>query len=380
MDRKKLLTLIKKEEGVKLDYKQKVDINSEYGKKELAKDICAIANSRGGRGYLIVGIEDKTKAVIGYEKRFSFTEEQIQQIVSTRCEPPIPIKVDYIELDGKEISVITIYDGNQKPYQIRENGAFYIRRGSTTDVMRKQELLSSFQDNLNLVLESCPVIRSNPTVLNSELINKYFKNKGIVLNNENKEFLLESASIIYRDRELGKYCCTFGGLLVFSDFNNLYIPHNMVRIKLNNKNQFRVIQGTLLDIIDKCEEILSEQLINNYPKEAIFEALKNAVLYRDYTHTNRYIEIIIGRKSISVISPGNLIYSKGYSQMANYLNRNTWLYEKLITLDEKKRFLQTGRGFSIMKNSFYGKGRVKFINSKEQETFKVIFPGTSVFE
>lgn len=380
MDRKKLLSLIKREEGIKLDYKQKVDINSEYGKKELAKDICAIANSRGGRGYLVVGIEDKTKAIVGYEKQFSFTEEQIQQIISTRCEPPIPIKVDYLKIENKDISVITIYDGHQKPYQIRENGAFYIRRGSTTDVMRKQELLSSFQENLNLILESCPIVRSKPEVLNIKLINRYFKNKGIFLNEENKEFLLESSSIIYREKDSGEYSCTFGGLLVFSNVNNLYIPHNMVRIKLNNKNEVIIVQGTLLDIIDKCEEIINRELVKNYPKEAVIEALKNAVLYRDYAHTNREIEIIVDSRSVRVISPGDLIYSKESRPISNYLTRNTWLYEKLITLDDKKRFLQTGKGFSLMKNTFYGKGKVKFINSKEDNTFKVIFPGTSVFE
>lgn len=380
MDRKKLLSLIKRDEGIKLDYKQKIDINSEYGKKELAKDICAIANSRGGRGYLIVGIEDKSKEITGYEKQYSFTEEQIQQIISTRCEPPIPIKVDDIYIDGKGVSVITIYDGHQKPYQIRENGAFYIRRGSTTDVMRKQELLSAFQENLNLILESYPVIRSSQEILDNDTIEKYFKSKGIILNSDNREFLLESASIIYKDRDLGKYCCTFGGLLVFSNFNNLYIPHNMVRIKLNNKNNIVIVQGKLLDIIDKCEKVLSEELPNNYPKEAVIEALKNAVLYRDYTHTNRDIEIIISRKSISVISPGNLIYSKESSQIPNDLSRNSWLYEKLITLDDKKRFLQTRRGFYLMRNSFIGKGKVKIINSKAEGTFKVIFPGTSVFE
>lgn len=380
MDRKKLLSLIKRDEGIKLDYKQKIDINSEYGKKELAKDICAIANSRGGRGYLIVGIEDKSKEITGYEKQYSFTEEQIQQIISTRCEPPIPIKVDDIYIDGKEVSVITIYDGQQKPYQIRENGAFYIRRGSTTDVMRKQELLSAFQENLNLILESYPVIRSSQEILDNDTIEKYFKNKGIILNSDNREFLLESSSIIYKDRDSGKYCCTFGGLLVFSNFNNLYIPHNMVRIKLNNKNNIAIVQGKLLDIIDKCEKVLSEELPNNYPKESVIEALKNAVLYRDYTHTNRDIEIIISRKSISVISPGNLIYSKESSQIPNDLSRNSWLYEKLITLDDKKRFLQTRRGFYLMRNSFIGKGKVKIINSKAEGTFKVIFPGTSVFE
>lgn len=101
MDSKKLLSLIKKDEGIKLDFKLKLELYYETGKKELTKDICAIANSNGGRGYIIVGIEDKTKKIVGLEDEDLFKEEQIQQIISTRCEPPIPIKVDFINIENK---------------------------------------------------------------------------------------------------------------------------------------------------------------------------------------------------------------------------------------------------------------------------------------
>ena len=47
MDIKKLMNLIKKNEGRKLDFKLILDIDTDSGKKEFAKDVCAIANSRG---------------------------------------------------------------------------------------------------------------------------------------------------------------------------------------------------------------------------------------------------------------------------------------------------------------------------------------------
>jgi len=65
MDCHKLRRLLKKEEGPKLDFKAEYDLSTESGKKELTKDVIAIANSRGGRGYIILGIEDKTKRVLG---------------------------------------------------------------------------------------------------------------------------------------------------------------------------------------------------------------------------------------------------------------------------------------------------------------------------
>ncbi|WP_017211254.1 helix-turn-helix domain-containing protein [Clostridium beijerinckii] len=381
MDSKKLLSLIKREEGTKLDFKLKLELFCETGKKELTKDICAIANSSGGRGYIIVGVEDKTKNIIGIQENDMFKEEQIQQIITTRCEPPIPIEVDFVEIKNKKIGVISIYDGGQKPYQVRDNGAFYIRRGSTTDVMRKQELIVLFEENLSLTIETCPLIKSSIDILNMELVNKYFSKKGIEINEENKRFLLLSAGIGFEHKEGAPLKCTYGGLLVFSDKNYIYIPNNMIKIinKLEKNNgELHIIQGNLLSMIDSAEEKIKEILPKNYPMQAIIEAIKNAVLYREYFDLNKIIEIIIDRNKIIISSPGEFIDENVKGQRTNYNKRNIWLYEKLISLDEKRRFLNSGRGFTIIKNSFKGKGRVKFINSRAEHSFKVILPSIEI--
>lgn len=380
MDRKKLLKLISKDEGPKLDFKQQLELDTESSRKELAKDVCAIANSKGGRGYVIFGVEDKTKKIIGIDRNRFPNEEQLQQVISSRTEPPIPVSLDTLEIEDKTIAVLTIYDGDQKPYQVRENGAFYIRRGSTTDTMRKQELVSAFHENLNLNIETCPILKSDMRCLNLGLIEQYFSSKGVEVNDENRTFLMESASIITKEKEGSKYYVTLGGLLVFCDINNVYIPHNMIRIvnRVNKSlNDIIIIQGQLLQMLDKCERMLQEILPHNYPSYAVFEGVKNAVLYRDYTIFYKEIEVIVDYNSISVISPGDLIKGENrvHKERSNYFKRNMWIYEKLITLDGKKRFIRSGRGFSRMKKAFKNYGKVIFINSNEYNYFKVIYPG-----
>jgi predicted HTH transcriptional regulator len=383
VDSKRLLSLIKKEEGVKLDFKLKLSLQSEGNKKELAKDVCAIANSRGGRGYIIIGVEDKSKEIIGVNESEIIKEEQVQQIVSSRCEPPIPISVDTCKIQGKRICVITIYSGDQKPYQIRESGAFYIRRGSTTDTMRKQELIEAFEENLDFFMETSTVMKSDISFLDEDLLKQYFKNKGIELNEENKEFLLESSRIAYREKESGKMNCTLGGLLIFSNYNSLWIPQNMIKIinRINkNKDEVIVIQGSILEMVDKSEIVIYDLMPNDYPSSAIIEGVKNAVLYRKYSSVNRVIEISIGYKSVSINSPGALIEKSNLGKEISNSKRNIWIYEKLITLDNNKRFLNNGRGFSRMKKAFYGFGKVKLINSIKDDYFKVILPGVSIYD
>ncbi|MBE6052477.1 MAG: ATP-binding protein [Clostridium sartagoforme] len=382
MDSKKLLSLIKKDEGIKLDFKLKLSLEYESSKKELAKDICAIANSRGGRGYIVVGIEDKTKKIIGLNENEIINEEQIQQIVTSRCEPPIPISVDTIVLDNKKICTITIYDGEQKPYQIRENGSFYIRRGSTTDTMRKQELLEAFEENLDFFMETSKIVKSDMKFLNEDLYKSYFKNKGIEINEDNKEFLLETSRIISRDRESGENYCTLGGLLLFSDVNSIWLPHNMIRIinKINKeKNEIIIIQGNILNMIDESIKEMSDILPRDYPINAIVEAVNNAVLYRDYSTFDKIIDIYIGYKEVIITSPGAISENRSIRNNINQSKRNMWLYEKIITIDDNNRFLNNGQGLLRIKKAFNNRS-VKFINSIKEDYFRVVLPGARVFK
>lgn len=380
MDAKKISILLKRDEGTKLDFKLKIDILIESGKKELAKDVCAIANSRGGRGYIVIGVEDKTKRVVGINVD-EFMEEQFQQIISSRCEPPIPISLDFVIYQSRRLAIITIYDGGQKPYQLRENGAFYIRRGSTTDTMRKDELISCLQENLSLNIETMPLINSDINSLDLNIVNKYFLKKGILISDDNRLGFMDNTGITFVERDYNKRVVTLGGLLVFSQVNSIYIPHNMIKIvnKVNNNiDEVIIVQGSLLDILDRVEELLKSIFPINYPIVAVHEAVKNAILYRDYTMFYKEIEIAINYNSVSVISPGNLLFSTKINAH-NYSKRNMWIYDKLIALDDRKRFVKSGKGFARMKKAFIKYGKVIFVDSKDDNSFKVIFPGIKNF-
>lgn len=381
MYKKKLNNLLKKIEGPKLDFKQYIQIDTDSGRKELAKDICAIANSKGGRGYLIIGIEDKTKRIIGIGD-LELSEEKIQQIISSRIEPPVPISLEFIEYENKKVAIINIYDGPQKPYQMRDNGAFYIRRGSTNDTMRKQEIISAFHEGLSLNVEVCPIPNSDVRCIDSNIVDKYFSNQGIEVNEENRIDLMENASIIYMDKDTGKYMVTLGGLLVFCKNNNIYIPHNMVKIinKINkNADETIIVQGDLLSIINESEDILKSLISKSYPIEAVYEGLRNAVIYRDYTVFYKEIEVIIDYNSIIVTSPGILIKRRN-TNYVNYVKRNMWVYEKIIALDSKSKIINSGMGFKRMQKAFRNKGRVNFVNSINDNEFKVIYPGVKSFK
>ena len=192
---------------------------------------------------------------------------------------------------------------------------------------------------------------------------------------------MDNAAITFIERDYNKRVVTLGGLLVFSTVNSIYLPHNMIKIvnKVNdNFDEVIIIQGSLLDMLDRVEEIFKNLLPVNYPLVAVHEAVKNAILYRDYTIFYKEIEIIVNYNSVSVISPGNLLFSTKINTH-NYLKRNMWIYDKLIALDDKKRFIKSGRGFARMKKAFVKYGKVIFADSIDDNSFKVIFPGIKNF-
>ncbi|MCX7885295.1 MAG: putative DNA binding domain-containing protein [Caloramator sp.] len=367
MDIQKLIQLLSKEEGPKLDFKLKLITDTESSKKELAKDVCAIANSRGGRGYILFGIEDKTKRIVGINKE-EFGEEHIQQIVSTRIVPPVPISVEIINFQEKNIGIITIYSTEQKPHQIRETGSFYIRRGSTIDIMHKEEIASMMQDNGLITFELMPVTKATIKDLSDNKIKQFLTNSNLPI--EINKDILSSTGIITIDKESGEYHPSCEGILLFGKYPQNFLPHSIIKIH-NNVNikhpQNKIADGNLIEMLDNtCEFIFN--CLNEYhlPKELIQNLLAKAVIYRDYFEIYNCVEVNLNKNSIEIINPG--FSTKGFGKSKDvYSKRNMWLYLKFLSIDINKRYFNNQYNIKQYKS-------VKFYNILSKNLFKAIIP------
>lgn len=371
MDMQKVLTLISRDEGPKLDFKLKLCIETEGNKKELAKDVCAIANSRGGRGYLIFGIEDKTKRIVGIN-RDEFEEEKVQQIVSTRLDPPVPVSVDFINIEEKVLGIITIFNTSQKPHQLRDNGAFYVRRGSTTDIMRKEEIASMLQDTGLINYELLPITKASINDLDSEKIKDYFTKSGLPAEMDND--ILESTGIIVKEKDFNEYHPTFGAMLLFGKYPFNFLPHSVIRIHnyYNTKLQFHFIaKGTVIEMLNEASIFLRKCLDgHNLPFEVIEDLLGKAVVYRDYFDINNCIEVYVNKKSIEISNPGAIIRREG-NTTDRYVRRNMWLYLKVLAIDNKNNYFHKNINLNFLMK---GHGKIKYINILSKNIFKVVIP------
>ncbi len=379
MDQARLLRLIETDEGPKLDFKMYLDIGTESTKKELTKDIIAIANSYGGRGHLVLGVVDKSKQIVGIDPA-EYSEERIQQIILNRCDPPVSIRVEYFEIDGNTICLITVFRSHNRPHQMRQTGAFYIRRGSTTDYARRDEIAAMLQQNSLLYDELMPVYRAQLDHLDIDRLSAFVAQTTNEHYSAGREAILCDAGLVYRDKEDGLYYPTLGGLLLFGKVPQLILPHTGLTIAYtadDGQLAERQISGTIGEMLRRAVAFVGARLNGaKYSREAVAEAIANALVHRDYFDVSRQIVVEIDELAVAVTNPGAL-YDANINQARRAVTpkrRNNWLYHQLIILDNGQHFAHYSKGLSKIQTLAEPFGKVKFINMRKRNLFKVVIP------
>jgi Putative DNA-binding domain len=149
-------------ETPKVDLKLTLQLSGK-GESEFVKDVTAIANTTGGEGYLIIGVQDikdrKSNDPSGYVIGFSTPSgsdqfERTAIAILTKFCSNVPT-IQYDELThpdcDKTIGVVTIRRSSQKPHSlIRASGEIkqhevWIRRGTASYVATPAEIVAMTQ-------------------------------------------------------------------------------------------------------------------------------------------------------------------------------------------------------------------------------------------
>jgi len=115
-------------EGRRLEFKKTLP-----SKADLAKTVIAFANDAGGE--LFIGVCDTPRTIVGLpEDRLVALEEQISNIIFTRCYPTIIPDISFVTYEDKHIIKISVFRGSTPPYFLKKpgkNNGTFIRVGST---------------------------------------------------------------------------------------------------------------------------------------------------------------------------------------------------------------------------------------------------------
>jgi predicted HTH transcriptional regulator len=145
--RNQLADLIAEGENLKVEFKQRF---SDYEK--IAKEIIAFANTGGGN--IIFGVDDNGK-IRGVESEKE-TVELINYTLDNYCEPSVQHRIYYIELEHKEIVVLSINESEKKPHRIKDykkkldlNDAQVFIRVRDKSVPASKEMIKILQNRTN---------------------------------------------------------------------------------------------------------------------------------------------------------------------------------------------------------------------------------------
>jgi len=111
MKKTEIIELIEEGENLHCEFKRKFSTP-----EKIAREMIAFANTKGG--YLIFGIDDN-KDIIGVESEKA-ESELIIDAATNYCEPAMELKINYVELYGKEIVVVEITESDKKPHRLQD--------------------------------------------------------------------------------------------------------------------------------------------------------------------------------------------------------------------------------------------------------------------
>ena len=340
MTRTELLELIANGESSGVEFKRD-DLRAE----QLAKEIVALANFRGGR--ILLGVEDDG-AITGIQ-RDDLELWVMDTVFGRKVHPMILPYYEEVRIDDRRrVAVISLTQGTSRPYVVRHHGRedIYVRVGSTSRRATREQQARLFALGDLLRTDLLPVSGSTLGDLDRGRLEDYLTT--IVRDNrlpDSKEAWCKRLGGLgfMTDREDGPPVCTIAGLMLFG-----YRPRRLLRQAGVRWMAFRgdekaydalddqVLDGPLVarwvgsaaggrEIVEKgLVEILADALRPfvseeagepdrnlrrerrwHYPMEALREAVINALVHRDWTR-NEEIEVASYADRVEIASPGAL--------------------------------------------------------------------------
>jgi predicted HTH transcriptional regulator len=145
MNRKHVLELIEEGENLQCEFKRHFTTP-----EKIAREMIAFANTKGG--YVIFGVDDD-KEVVGVDSEKA-ESEMIKDAAENYCEPPLDYLIDFIELYGKELVVVSIPESDFKPHRLQDyqneldiNKAVVIVRINDKSVQASKEMVRILRAN-----------------------------------------------------------------------------------------------------------------------------------------------------------------------------------------------------------------------------------------
>jgi predicted HTH transcriptional regulator len=282
-----------------------------------ADEMAAMSNAHGG--VIVFGVDDKSHEITGLPfEKLDITETWVRNIANDLIKPPLECRIKKLSVGEKSIIRIDI------PRSIfvhkSPNGYFY-RIGSSKREMSPEVLARLFQQrtqNRLIRFDEQLVMDASLDDLDQKLWERF---RTPLSPHDNIEYL-EKLQLISRDED-GMLHPTVSGVLMASEYPEKYITSAYIQAVCYNGENHNSPQldaqdctGPLdLQIKEACKFVKHNMKIRaikdpgrietpQYSLNAVFEAVVNAVVHRDYSIYGSKIRLHIFSDRLELYSPG----------------------------------------------------------------------------
>ena len=346
--------LLKSNEGKTLEFKENLRLL-----QNLIKTIVAFANTAGGT--IVIGVEDKTKKVIGITNPLA-EEERLASAINDSIVPLIMPEIEIQTYRNKNLIIVTV-PHEAGPCYVKaaglERGTF-IRLGSTNRVVDSETLQTLKNISRNIYFDELPYVQGKPSDLDWYVIEDLFKKVG-------KKITTQSAKSLGLLGEQGKKDVpSQGGIILFGKNRSKLFPEAKIRCaRFLGNNREKILDQTDLETylplaLDEAINFIQRNTrmgaeitglqrkdIPEYPPNAVREALVNAIVHTNYAIKGNYITVAIFNDRIEFTNPGGLLFGltldralAGVSRIRNRVIAKVFHHLKWIE--------QWGRGLQLI--------------------------------
>jgi len=297
---------------------------SEPHRNSMADELAAMANTASG--CFILGIEDKSKKIIGIPKdKLDIVEDWIRNICNDLINPPLfgKIRKTSIDTGNGEFAVIQV-EVPKSLFVHQSPGGYFQRIGSSKRQMKPEILARLFQQR-----SQARIIRFDEQAVpfasqNCLIKSLWEKFKTPLSPKDDNEFLLK-LKLLTQDED-NNIVPSVSGILLATENPQEFLSNAYIQcVAYNSTERNSTYQYDAKDIFGP----LDEQIINaykfvksnmkigafknpgrvdvpQYSLQAVFEAIVNAVAHRDYSIQGSKIRIHMFSDRMEIFSPGTI--------------------------------------------------------------------------
>ena len=349
-----------------IEFKEKI-----HHRDSLADEIAAFANTKGG--VILIGVDDKGQIIGVTKDKLDSYEKTVLEICNDSLKPVVHIYTEKIVIEDKYLLKIEV----PRSLFVHESpNGYFKRQGSSKRKMPPDQLARLMQSRSQariISFDEQVVPNTNISILNQGLYMRFISNKKDKVTDLCKRRLLK--------KENGDYCATVAGLLMCCDQPDKYLYNSFIQAVFYNGTKkdanyqidakdfkstpdCQIIEA--FKFVERYNQISAIKIVGReerpqYSMKAVFEAIVNAVIHRDYSKHGSKIRLFMFADRLEIYSPGALVNTLTVDTLSdNQATRNELLSRLLseITLEDninktvnRRYFLERrGEGVGIILN------------------------------